>query len=207
MKSILCVGLILVLTSCGTLTIDGQVLSPDQATATVFATHSVVATLPPTISAQNLSPVTFPTTQVCKVAFFWGTRPGVCPNAEAVQTPAAFQVYDGGYMLWEQVTGNVYALYNGGVGRLVDSQTVAGWPEIQVQTAPPPNHVYPIRGFGRVWQHETDIRDTLGWPLGLEQAFTTQFQEADSSATYIYISLPNGQVVEFNSAGTWSVVK
>jgi hypothetical protein len=205
MKFRWCAIALLILTGCGTLKIDGQVLSPNQATALSAPTTSDTAS--PTSVAPNLSPVTFPTAQVCQVAFFWGIRSGVCPKAAAVQAPAAFQVYDGGYMLWEQVTGNVYALYNGGTGRQIDQAIIADWPEIQVQTTPPPNHVYPIRGFGRVWQHEKDIRAALGWPLGLEQAYTTQYQLAGTPAQYTYIALPNGQVIEFNPVGTWSVVK
>lgn len=201
--------LLLVVASCGTLDIQGQVLYPDQATATRLAADTGPSTATATPVAANLSPVTFPTPQACTVPFFWGAMPGLCPGAGPTQVDAAFQVYDRGYMLWEHATGRVYILYNGGLGRQFAESTVAQWPEVEIQTAPPPNHVHPIRGFGRVWQHENDVRNSIGWPLGLEQAYTAQFQSADSESgqTDYYISLPNSQVVEFNGAGTWRVVK
>jgi hypothetical protein len=198
---------ILTLTGCGTFNVRGQVLRPDQATATNLAVHAPTVSVTTAPVSQNLSPVTYPTSPACQVAFFWGTMPGLCPDKGPVQAEAAFQVYDGGYMLWERVTGSVYVLFNGGIGRQIEENVIANWLEIQVRTTPPSNHVYPIRGFGRVWQHEKDVRDTLGWPLGLEQAYTAQFQSAGSDSRYFYVSLPNGQVIEYNGMETWRVVK
>jgi len=198
---------LMLMAGCGTFKIDGKVFRPDQLTATQRAAQAVANTATSTPVVQNLSPVTFPTTQVCQISFFWGSMPGLCPTGEPLQVEAAFQVYDGGYMLWEKRTGAVYLLYNGGVGRKIDESVITNWPEAQVQGAPPLNHVYPIRGFGRVWQHEQAVRDQIGWPLGLEQAYTAQVQLAGPDNQYVYVSLPNGQVAEYNRAGAWRVVK
>lgn len=196
------------LVGCGTLKFEGQVLHPEEATATqIAATMNSQVTATPL--ARNVSPITFPTSQICQITFFWGPMPGLCPSKPSVDVEGAFQVYDGGYMLWEHATGSVYILYNGSLGRRIEESTIGGWPEIQLQIAPPPNHVPPVRGFGRVWQHEQEIRERLGWPLGLEQSYTAQFQASGETTSnqYFYVSIPNGQVVEFNSAGTWRVVK
>lgn len=197
------------LAGCGTLKVQNQVLTPQEATATEKASENQLGEVKVTPIAQNVSPITYPTSQSCNLKFFWGSVPGLCPDAAPIQVQAAFQVYDNGYMLWEQATGSVFVLYNGGPGQRIEERTLENWPEAQPQSVPPPNHVYPIRGFSRAWQHEESIRNQIGWPLGLEQAYTAQFQMAkvSSSSQYFYISIPNGQVVEFNSAGAWRVVK
>jgi hypothetical protein len=210
-------SILLILTGCGTFNIQVQTLRVQEATATQVAnilqsrTPPSVTMIQPLVSTtdQNLSPANFPTQAACQIAFFWGDVPGLCPDAEPVQAEAAFQVYDKGYMLWENITGSVYVLYNGGQGRKLDNNMVATWPEVTVQTPPPSNHVHPLRGFGRVWQHEADIQTGLGWPLGLEQAYTAQFQTVgvETPISYFYVSLPNGQVIEYLSAGVWRIIR
>lgn len=194
---------------CGTLELKGQVMYAQDATATqVEATfESRAATSTPVL--RNLSPVNLPTAQSCQVSFFWGEMPGLCPGMLPTQVDGAFQVYDGGYMLWERATGAVYVLENGGRGVRIEERIAAEWPELSGGLTPPPNHVVPIRGFGRVWGHGNTVKAALGWPLGLEQAYTAQFQSAGENMAnqYFYISIPNSQVIEFNSAGTWRVIR
>jgi hypothetical protein len=213
------IGLLFVflISACGTFKVELHVLRPADIAATQAAQIMLTSISSPTLEVGsqhttpvlNFSPADYPTPAACQIAFFWGAMPGVCPDSPAVQVEGAFQVYDGGYMLWEKATGSVYLLYNGGVGQRIEASAISDWPEVIIMTPPPANHVHPIRGFGRVWQHEENIRTSMGWPLGLEQAYTAQFQTSSSQTLnfYLYISLPNGQVIEFGKIGSWRVVR
>jgi hypothetical protein len=187
------------LTACGAVQVEVRVVDPlasPAATATA-ATSVPTATAMPTI-------VLTPSATPCPVALFFGTLQGPCPESDAQELSAAFQTFDGGYMVWEEGSGSVYVLYNDGSGIRIPEATIATWPDVAINELPPPNHFKPIRGFARVWTHEEAVRQRMGWPFGIEQAFTMQFQAISDR---IFMSLPNGQIIEFTSADEWRVIR
>lgn len=144
-----------------------------------------------------------PTQNFCNRLFFFGMINHTCPTSDVQKVSGAFQAYDGGYMVWEDYTGSVYILYNDGSGQHYTEDVVATFPENAIQELPPPNHFKPIRGFARVWLHENDLRQRLGWPYGIEQAYIIQIQPAHET---VFFDLPSGQVIEFEASGNWHVV-
>jgi hypothetical protein len=192
MKTFAMLLVVTLLSACGSLHLQIQVVDPQ-----------VTADRPGWTTA-----LTSPTP--CPIAFFFGALPNRCPDEEAKTLEAAFQMFDGGYMLWESGSSSVYILYNDGSYVLIEGDVINAWPEAPVLDLPPPNHFKPMRGFSRVWMHEAPIRDNLGWPFGIEQAFTTQFQHSTESNTgerFLYMTLPNSQIIEFSPDGSWQVIR
>jgi hypothetical protein len=121
-------------------------------------------------------------TPVCPIPFFFGALTDVCPDEEAETQDAAFQIFDGGYMLWEGRTTSVYVLYDDGSGVRIPEDVVASWPETAITDVPPPNHFRPIRGFNRVWTHEAAIRQRLGWATGIEHFIPPNINRVETLA-------------------------
>ncbi|MBC7814020.1 MAG: hypothetical protein H7175_22900, partial [Burkholderiales bacterium] len=61
----------------------------------------------------------------------------------------------------------------------------------------------PIRGFSRVWTHEADVSERLGWPYAIEQAYTARVQGAQNM---VFFELPNAQIIQFEASGDWHVI-
>jgi hypothetical protein len=133
----------------------------------------------------------------CSSRFFFGDLPGYCPTDSAYAANAAFQPYDGGSMLWEGASG--------GMATYLEQSVYAPWPDATIEATPPPGHVRPVSGFGRVWNNHADIRRGLGWPWAAERGYTTQIQKGRNHSTggsSTFLTLPSGQVIEF-SYGSW----
>ena len=191
------------LSGCGTLHVEVQVIDPRTPTATSTAVSVVEA--PTTTPGITAAP-----TPMCPIPFFFGTLADVCPVVAAETLDAAFQVFDGGYMLWEAATSSVYVLYDDGSGTRIAGSMIATWPESAITQVPPPNHFRPIRGFNRVWTHEQSIRERLGWATGIEQAYAAQYQpigDQSSDDFRVFMSLPNSQVIEFTALNEWHVIR
>jgi hypothetical protein len=167
------------LAACGSLHMDVEVYNPRQMT------------------------VEAPPAQACAGVFFFGVFTGDCPGGEFETVDAAFQAYDGGYMIWESSTGSIYILYNDGTGTVFSETQAATFPVTTISDLPPPAHFKPIRGFSRVWVHEEIVRQRLGWPYALEQAYTARVQEG---LNMVFFELPNTQIIQFEASGDWHVV-
>ena len=191
MKYIALILVVTLLSACGSFQLQVQVLEPDGTSQVSGWTTTLTSPTP------------------CPVAFFFGSLPNRCPDEEAQTLEAAFQMFDGGYMLWESGSSSVYILYNDGSYVSIAGDVIGTWPEMPVSDLPPPNHFKPMRGFSRVWMHEAEIRSNLGWPFGIEQAYTTQFQHSTDAnvGRFLYMTLPNSQIIEFSPDGSWQVIR
>jgi hypothetical protein len=169
----------LLLPACGSLYVDVQVYNPRHMT------------------------ITAPTAMPCSTVFFFGPFVGMCPSTDVASVDAAFQAFDGGYMVWEANSGSVYVLYNDGSAIVYFEAQVATFPETPITDLPPPAHFKPIRGFSRVWTHEPDVRERLGWPYAIEQAYTARVQGGQNA---VFFDLPNSQIIQFEVSGEWHVV-
>ncbi len=106
-----------------------------------------------------------------------------CPTAQSKVTWAAWQSFEGGYMLWRSDTDEVYILY------LQDNKSTGRWkktpPEWKwdgsnpdgVGMSPPPGLYEPKRGFGWLWRtHLAGPYGLLGWALEEEKGFCAIIQ-------------------------------
>jgi hypothetical protein len=154
----------------------------------------------------------------CEHEYFFSPSPEACPRSEASETWAAEQPFEHGRMIWlEEVHGADYSLerfilvlYEDGTYDYYEDTWIEGMPESDPAFIPPPGLHQPIRGFGKLWRENTNVRDGLGWATVAEQGFTTTWQEQIAESLgqgRSYVRLLNDRIVQINSwdvrTGTW----
>lgn len=129
-------------------------------------------------------------------AWFFSGPPTICPGSQPVQTAAAYQRFENGFMLWLEQgqwwePGEViYVLY--------DTQNFEPFPEYTMpdSNAPTPNIEYdppegmfvPESGFGLLWKENSWIRQRLGWAVAPEVGFSTTVQRGYSQeGPFLYL--------------------
>lgn len=114
----------------------------------------------------------------CDHPWFFTPRVESCPFAPVQATPAAFQRFEHGAMIWLAATDSVYVLYDEprfGDAALLESYSdefVEGNAEPTLSAAPPAGKFAPVRGFGLVWRTRENVRSSLGWARAPEQGYT-----------------------------------
>jgi hypothetical protein len=130
-----------------------------------------------------------------------------CPLNARIEVGGAAQAYERGVMLYVSGSpGLIYALSSDGrFRRFFDTWTPGLDPESGGEI-PPPGLIEPIRGFGKVWRTNPDIRAALGWASSSEQGgtFAAQYFERGRALylsvrgeTYVLVDNPDGL------SGTW----
>ncbi len=103
-----------------------------------------------------------------------------CPQGDpptGLNAEAAWQEFEGGFMLWLQ--GPVYVLYNGGrFRRFEDTYDPETDPPSGGET-PPTGRLEPVRGFGKVWRENPNVRQGLGWAYSGESGLQAVYQPFD----------------------------
>lgn len=153
----------------------------------------------------------------CEHAYFFSPAPQRCPRDEVVTVPAAHQPFEGGRMVWLQPEGTILVLYDapapGSDGwqlRVYEDTWGAGDAESDPDIEPPPDRFQPVRGFGKVWREDPEVRDGLGWALTPESAFTAtwQFEFNESIGSTSYLQLSDGRIVKLSGYyvryGSWT---
>jgi hypothetical protein len=126
-------------------------------------------------------------------------------------TQAAWQRFERGFMIYLQGSPSViYVFSNDGRFRRFDDTFVSGVDPESGGESPPQGLLEPMRGFGKVWRSNADVRALLGWATHSESGDTASVQSFDRGrAIYLPgygqthflfddLSLPGG--------GTWRVV-
>ncbi|MCD6285397.1 MAG: hypothetical protein J7M39_05735, partial [Anaerolineae bacterium] len=126
--------------------------------------------------------------------FFEGTveSPDLCPATSALAVQSAQQPFQGGVMMWiPGIEGNdwIYVLYDDGTWQRYEDTWHEGLPESDPSTIPPTGYEQPIRGFGKVWREQPEVRAELNWATTGESAvlimYQRQVQEAIGGVHFI----------------------
>jgi hypothetical protein len=109
-----------------------------------------------------------------------------CPAATATDVASTEEYFERGYMLWRRDLRRIYALQANGVW-----QTFADtWTEDQPQDDPtleaPAGLLQPLRGFGKVWRENPDVKDAVGWATQPEEGLLTTIQQFEGG-TLMYM--------------------
>lgn len=162
-------------------------------------------TTPPTPTAP-------PTQAVCNVNWFFSQRPNGCPASPPVESWAAFERFERGFMVWISNTDSYYVFHNANEQGALRLTLVRG-PLTLLPGANPNNRVggapvgltEPVSGFGLVWRGEVEgvsgLRSQLGWAVEPEYGFQTTYQcEGYPGTNYpsptCYLRGPNGALYQ-----------
>lgn len=114
-----------------------------------------------------------------------------CATAEAVQTNAAWQVFEHeNQMVWLESEDAILAMYNGQWHAHEDTFEESSDPEIPPNAPTPPadDQFRARRGFGKVW---VDVVDDIGFAVSKEEAYEATYQEFEGGWM---VTTPFGQV-------------
>ncbi len=136
--------------------------------------------------------------------WFFDDPPESCPSAEAVDSNAAVQHFEGGWMLWIGETDTIYTFYE---PERTYSVFYSGFGDPDDPAAdnsdydPPDGFYVPKRGFGLVWRNYAYVRESMGWALAPESGFETTYQSsADPNFHRLFFLDENGRLV---GVDTW----
>lgn len=135
----------------------------------------------------------------CAIGWVSGSNDVECPSAEVRSIQAAYQPFEGGYMIWREDSDMIWIYINSSQLFVVRPDTYAGG-EIVFDEPAPEGRVQPINGFGKVWIDDAWIRDSLGWALAAEQGYTMSYQESPiatgtNGSRYRVFTLPDGTFI------------
>jgi hypothetical protein len=188
---------------------EPTLLAPTVEQGSVTATGIPRATVTTLLPAPPVTVTSAPTP--CAYDYFFTPAPAPCPREAAVETAAAEQPFTGGLMIWLEAHDAIYILYPGGAWQRFADTWSAAEAEGDPALAPPDGLYQPVRGFGKVWREQPEVREALGWATSPELGFTSQVQRPVSAAgeQVTFVQTFNGQVyylyeVEPDS-GTWGI--
>jgi hypothetical protein len=131
---------------------------------------------------------------------------GWAQSAQPASTAAAMQHFEQGTMIWLGDTQQIVVLYNDNSWQIFADTFQEGQPEYDPGLKAPGGKFQPIRGFGKVWRDQPQVRARLGWASAKEQAIDAQVQRFDhglllrnGGLIYALIEEPSGRLV-------WSVL-
>ena len=122
--------------------------------------------------------------------------------AEPSSTAAAYQLFEDGLMIWRGDTQQILVIYGDNRWEAFDDTFVEGDPESDPTIDAPRGLRQPVRGFGKVWRENTDVRAALGWALDREEGYTAfvhEFERGQLIGTGLEIiglaEMPDGERV------------
>jgi hypothetical protein len=141
--------------------------------------------------------------------WFFDNPPDGCPREDPVETFAAAQYFEGGWMLWLEETDTIYAFYE---PQRTYGVFFSGFGDPDDPAAenndynPPDGYYVPKSGFGLVWRNYDYTRELLGWALAPEFGFDTTYQsDTDPYSNHLYVVDPDGRIVVLDMYYlTWS---
>ena len=176
------------------------------ATQTPFADGAATRPVRPTATAEPTptASAVAATEGACEHAYFFEPAPGACPQGEPVASAAAEQPFEGGVMIWLDATDSIIVLTPDQQWQKFEDTWTEEQPESDPSIVPPDGRYQPIRGFGKVWREHPELREKLGWALGVELGFESIYQEQltpPGADSVTFLLTFNGQVFAFTTRG------
>jgi serine/threonine-protein kinase len=127
-----------------------------------------------------------------------------------VSLASAIQGYERGMMIWVSGTpGTIYALFNTTTYQQFADTYTEGVDPSSGGESPPAGLIEPVRGFGKVWRNNPNVRNGLGWATGAESGGQSTAQQFERGWM---IALPQrGEILILvadasGMSGTWRTV-
>lgn len=167
---------------------------------------------PTATTATPGSMTTTPTPAECEFGWFFQPEPDSCPAGQPTASAAAEQPFENGVMIWLEETDSIVVFHDDGRWQRFEDSWTEGEPESDPAIIPPEGRFQPIRGFGKLWRQRPDIREALGWAVGVELGFESTVQDqalAPDRPPLIYLRTYNGQIFALigraSDQGDWVV--
>jgi len=183
---------------------DSRTVAASVTPAEVEAQAADTATALPTVTPTNSPQDPFP--DVVKGAIY-----------------VAEQRFEQGWMFWLQPVGQIWVLSvnddNERTWAIYSDTFVEGEVEIDPQIVPPEGMFQPVRGFGKLWRENPEVREALGWALDNELGHTTRYEyhaggrvnedsEYEPGPGYHLVESLSGDTFRFNEdTSTWQIVE
>ncbi|RMG84659.1 MAG: hypothetical protein D6712_10905 [Chloroflexi bacterium] len=158
------------------------------------------------------------------------TTPTITPTPDPFPTPVINQVqvaeerFEHGRMIWLRPVDQIWVMLDEdadgqGVWRIYDDTFEEGEMEFDPELEPPEGLHQPIRGFGKLWRENLEVREALGWALEPEVGYVTRYEyhfggQVDENNVYTpgpgYHIVENlfGEVYRFDEeSGTWEIIE
>lgn len=207
---------------------QGPSIAPEQQTATAesAAVAQRIATLG---SIAATSTAIFEAEEVIRVATEAAPTdvPTITPTPDPFPTPVKGKIYvaeqpfEGGWMFWLQPNAQLWLLSEDDSGAKIwsvyDDTFVEGDVEFDPQIVAPENRHQPVRGFGKLWRENLEVRQVLGWALETEIGHTTRYEYRQGGRLnednayvpgpgYHLVRSAGGDTFRFNEDSfTWSI--
>jgi hypothetical protein len=222
----------------GTVTLTWDVRNPSHVSITRLTPDGIL--LPENVEAPNIAAsgsmaLSVPEKYVTAVTYYLGASDAngvilgtyatvgiICPYDEYIASecplthdyvPAAYEPFEGGYMVWRGDTREIYVLYDDGRYKTYYEIYQDTWNEgepINIEETPPPGLLAPVRGFGKLWASQPGVRDILGWATTEEIGYTMLIETVRvgrHGLTEIYFELPDHRVVLLHGYPTnWEIL-
>jgi hypothetical protein len=102
------------------------------------------------------------------------------PTNTIVPIQVAEQIFEGGRMFWLEPSRQIWVMVESGTlnGRwfVFDDTFQEGEAESDPTIVAPDGYIQPIRGFGKVWRDNTNIREALGWATSNELGYVSNYE-------------------------------
>jgi hypothetical protein len=153
-------------------------------------TREVVVTVVVTASADTATPLanaaTPSATPSAEPTASSSSTPTPSPTPDPRPTPVigqiyvAEQVFERGRMFWLQPAKQIWVLSSDSSGKAVWSvyadSFVEGMAELDPMLTPPAGLLQPMRGFGKLWRENANVRAALGWAKQPEIGYQTRYE-------------------------------
>lgn len=133
-----------------------------------------------------------------------------CPIDPIIST-AAFQAFEGGFMVWTRDLDQIlFSTWDGLThDELIDTFDATHDPIRLDWITPPVNYLQPEYGFGKLWRENDFVRQTLGWAVAPTIDFTTVRQGepgARHGGSHAFIRLPNDGMITIEQPNpSWTI--
>lgn len=166
---------ILLLTAC-----QSQSTSPADVTATALSDALAQAVATADSLAATATAITKATEAVPTATPTLTPTPDPFPETIIGSIYVAEQRFEGGWMFWLQPNTQIWVLTENDGGKNIwsvyEDTFVEGDAESDPQILPPEGRLQPIRGFGKLWRENPEVRLATGWALDVEIGHTTRYE-------------------------------
>lgn len=140
----------------------------------------------------------------CADVWFFEPPPEACSATDPQVSDQVEQNFEHGRMIWVAAEDRIYVIFEDDRSpqwAQYPDDFEEGQPERDESLVPPSGMLQPMRGFGKVWRENENVRNRLGWAAGPEVSYEGMYQSdsAEPSVATLYLRMLNGGILALNA--------